>query len=271
MASRPEDTRSAAIPLVLAELRPLRQGSDLATFVFEARNGVEIPPFEAGQHAVLGLPGETGIQRGYYSIASPPEERKRLEFLVRRVSGRGTSGSLFSLGEGGEASLEEIGGDFTLKNSRRPHRAFVAGGTGLAPFLSMLRHLQAGGAEDPPASVSLWHGVRVSSDLACREEMEALEERAPFPFAYVPTVSRPEDDPEFDADRLSRGRVDELLAGILGVPGGGDPRGFQLAAGRTPKALRTLLPSGETDFFLCGPFGPAAIVSRFPPGGLGKA
>jgi len=271
MASRPEETRSPAIPLVLAERRPLPGNADLATFVFRARNGAEIPPFEAGQHAVLALPGDGEIQRGYYSIASAPEERDRLEFYLRRVSGRGTSGSLFSLGESGEAFLEEIGGDFTLKNSHRPHRAFVAGGSGLAPFLSMLRHLQAAGAEDPPASVSLWHGVRVSSELACRDELESLEERAPFPFAYVPTVSRPGDDPEFDADRLSRGRVDELLAGILGVPGGGDPRGFQLAAGRTPEALRTFLPSGETDFFICGPFGPAAILSRFPPGGLRKA
>ncbi|MFQ5749075.1 MAG: ferredoxin--NADP reductase [Planctomycetota bacterium] len=270
MASQPVETRSPAIPLVLAERRLLPRNSDLATFVFQARNGLEIPPFEAGQHAVLGLPGDEGIDRGYYSIASAPEERPRLEFFVRRVSGGGTSGSLFSLREGGEAFLEEIGGDFTLKHSRRTHLAFVAGGTGLAPFLSMLRHLQAATGSaggDRPASLSLWHGVRVSSDLGYREELEALQARAPFPFAYVPTVSRPGEDPEFDGARLSRGRVDELLAGILGVPGGGDPRGFQLAPGHSAEALQGLLPPGETDFFVCGPYGPAAIHSRFPPGG----
>jgi len=268
MASRPVPPRAPAIPLALAERHPLPGNSDLAVFVFQSGNGRPIPSFEAGQHAVLGLPGEGGVERGYYSIASAPEESGRLEFFVRRVSGGKVSANLFSLRDGEEAALVEIGGDFTLKRARRRNLAFVAGGTGLAPFVSMLRHLQAAGGEASlPQAVTLWHGVRCSSDLGYREELEALEERAPFPFAYVPSVSRPGQDPGFDGARLSRGRVDELLAGILGVPGGGDPRGFQLAPSHTSEALRALLPSGETDFFVCGPYGPAAVHSRFPPGG----
>lgn len=174
-----------------------------------APDGWELPDFEAGQYAALGLPGTaplcSDVKRDSdafsssdelikreYSIVSSPKEVGYLEFYLVLVPDGDLSPRLFCKREGGRIWLDEtIGGSFTP--SRAPddsNLVMVATGTGIAPYVSMLRTILT---QDEPRWISLLHGVRHSIDLGYREELMSME-RLCDRFSYFPIVSRPSDE-----------------------------------------------------------------------------
>src|SRR5262245_46215632 len=112
------------------------------------------PWFLPGQYVTIGT---GGIQRAY-SIASEPEERRWLEFYIRYARNPATESPLthvlWTLPVGARLHIgEKIAGRFTLERTVAAGDArsklLVAAGTGLAPFVSMVRH--AGRAGDAQA------------------------------------------------------------------------------------------------------------------------
>ena len=87
----------------------------------------------------------------------------------------------------------------------------VATGTGVAPLLSLARHLLA---HDYPHPVSLWWGLRLAEDICLTDELEALAE-AYDRFSYAITLSQP---PEGWTGL--RGRVSESVPPLLPTLGG---------------------------------------------------
>ena len=175
------------------------------------------PVFEPGQFTLLGLPpaaaaaaplpGRTRrLIRRAYSIASSPLERRHLEFYVALVEQGHLSPQLWTVPEGGRLWMDtRISGRFTLAGV--PGGAdllMVATGTGIAPFMSMLRTFHGSGRWRHAVLV---HGVRRSSDLAYRTELERLSGSSSA-FTYLPTVTR--DDPSSPWRGL-RGRVQQIL------------------------------------------------------------
>jgi ferredoxin--NADP+ reductase len=67
----------------------------------------------------------------------------------------------------------------------------IATGTGLAPYMSMLRTELASG---PPRRYAVLAGARHSTDLAYYAELSTMSRLSPR-LAYLPTVSRPEEEP----------------------------------------------------------------------------
>jgi ferredoxin--NADP+ reductase len=67
---------------------------------------------------------------------------------------------------------------------------YVSTGTGIAPFISMIRETRAQGL---PRKTVVVNGVSFADELGYRDELEALEEYGGYPLTYVPTVSRPDD------------------------------------------------------------------------------
>ncbi len=105
-----------------------------------------------------------------YSMANAPGEN-RLSFYVRLVLGGEFSTWLKEKAQAGDAiELEGPRGCFFLRTEDRP-RVFVAGGSGLAPFLSMLRHLYANGDKQ---KTTLIVGARTGRHLFAREEIAAM-------------------------------------------------------------------------------------------------
>ena len=161
--------------------------------------------FEPGQFVELGLLDATGrIERRAYSIASKPGA-PALEFLLRRVDDGSLSPRLFDLRPGAEllATTRPLG-KFTLADV--PPGAdvvMIATGTGLGPFLAMIR-------THPPGvrwrSLTLLHGVAFEAELAARAELEERARVDPS-FRYVPILSR-ERGARWSG---ARGRVQELL------------------------------------------------------------
>ncbi len=178
--------------------------------------------FQAGQYTVLGLRGAAGdpdkLIRRAYSIASSSRADEFLEFYLALVPSGELTPRLFELKAGDRLFLgPKPTGMFTLARvPRDKHVILVATGTGLAPYMSMLRsEIECGGAQ----KVVVLHGARYSWDLAYRPELLALA-RDCANISYVPVVSRGEDDPTWSGstgylqDVLFSGEVER----VSGVP-----------------------------------------------------
>jgi ferredoxin-NADP reductase len=141
--------------------------------------------FVPGQFlSVTAKIGEDDITRAY-SIVSPPDGN-RFALCANLVLDGYLSPFLFALNRGDEIDFKGPYGAFIL---RRPvsDSIFVATGTGIAPFRSMLMtHLGA----DPERSFTLIFGVRHEQGLLYHDELNALAVAHPN-FRYVPTLTRP--------------------------------------------------------------------------------
>ncbi len=145
----------------------------------------DVETFVPGQFFQLGLDLNGDRVRRSYSAASAPGEP--LEFYLTEVPGGVLTPSLFRLRQGQELWVERTPhGFFTLDYVPKTKRLWlVATGTGLGPYISMLRHARTW---EHAEEVVLVHGVRTLSELAYREELEGLTKSRPL--RYVPLVSR---------------------------------------------------------------------------------
>ncbi len=248
-----KDPRKKMIPGRLVGKTLVNGLDELAVFRVEALDG-EVPEFLAGQFTRLAWDYEGEVEMRTYSIQSEPEMRDVLEFyIVDTKFGLGTS-HLFGFEPGKEVWIAKPVGKFTFERHFAPHITLVGSGTGIAPYIGMVRHLIAEHAAGRPIpeSVSIWHGVRSSSELGFREELLELEKDAPFLFRYVPCVSRHHDEPDFETERVHRGRVNEILAKLLELKVSEDPRGIEFATGANIAELRTMVPEKDGLIMLCG-------------------
>jgi CDP-4-dehydro-6-deoxyglucose reductase len=164
----------------------------------------EIFRFEAGQYIDIML---SGGRRRSFSIASPPHDARLLELHVRRVAGGEFSERLFD--EDPQKSLLTIEGplgQFVYRPGVAP-MLLVGGGTGIAPLLSILRHVIENGID---RDISIYWGVRSERDLYMHAALENFAQRPmqgrPARLRYVPVLSEPS-----SAWQGSRGFVHEAV------------------------------------------------------------
>lgn len=155
--------------------------------------------FKPGQFMNLGLHLPAGFVSRSYSLASAPGQP--LEVLLARVGEGALTPALFELKAGDTLSLDPKPQGFFTFDYVPPHRELwlVATGTGLGPFLSMLR---SGAAFERAERVVLVHGTRGRSELAHRGELEALVQARAGSLRYVPVLSR-EAEPGLFQGRLT--------------------------------------------------------------------
>jgi ferredoxin/flavodoxin---NADP+ reductase len=167
-------------------------------------------PFEPGQYATLGLVGQDGpklIQRPM-SVSSSADDLDEYEFFIRLVDRGGFTPLLWERGVGDPINIKGPKGKFLLQDDGR-RALFVASGTGLAPFISMIDTLRdRGKAHD----IVLLHGVSYEHDLAWRDELSELEASDEFPLKYVATISRPGENPTWTG---CTGRVEAIVESQL--------------------------------------------------------
>lgn len=130
---------------------------------------------DSGQYYNLEIPG-TDIFRSY-SPANTANNRGELEFLIRIVDkGKFSSFLLHSAYIGQIMQVTGPLGVFGLKENGFTPRYFVAGGTGLAPILSMVRRMNEW--EEPQPCV-IYFGVNTEEEVFYREELQRLQDQMP--------------------------------------------------------------------------------------------
>jgi ferredoxin-NADP reductase len=148
----------------------VQETADAVTLVFDVPGW---PGHVAGQHVDVRLTAEDGYQaQRSYSIASGPED-ERLALTVERLDDGEVSPYLAGVvREGDEIELRgPIGGHFTWRVQDGGPLLLVAGGSGLVPLMSMLRHRAA---QDSDVDARLLVSARTLGDLLYREELGRL-------------------------------------------------------------------------------------------------
>ena len=174
--------------------------------------------FLPGQYVNVQIPDST-LTRAY-SFSSKPGSSV-VSFVVRNVPGGRMSEFLTKDAGAGQAiSFAGPCGSFYLRPGVRP-ALFLAGGTGIAPFLSMLDVLAASGTKHP---IRMVFGVTNDIDLVAIEQLDAIKKALPG-FEYRTCVAAPESEHQrkgyvtqhVDAEWLNGGDVDLYLCGPVAM------------------------------------------------------
>ncbi len=163
----------------------------LVTLTFEA----SIRPFKPGQFVNLGLDIDGARVRRSYSLSSAPDAP--LEVFLTEVPEGELTPTLAALAPSDRLFVEDQPqGFFTMEYVPTARDLWmIATGTGLGPFISMLR---ASVARERFDQIVVVHGVRRVEHLAYRDELEGMAG-----VRYVPTATR--------EDGVLRGRIPALI------------------------------------------------------------
>ena len=184
------------------------------TFDIQLDEGQPDIHFLAGQYVNVGLPNTTETRS--YSFSSKPGNRLT-SFVVRNVPNGKMSEFLSATAQAGDKmTFAGPFGSFYLRPVTRPV-LMLAGGTGIAPFMSMLQVLEEKGSDQ---SVRLVFGVTNDFDLVAIEKLNELQDKFSW-FEYRTVVANPESAHErkgyvtghIENDWLNNGDVDIYLCG----------------------------------------------------------
>lgn len=157
------------LPLHLTRIARIADG--IHEFEFRHPAGEDLPAFTPGAHIQVRVPN--GLIRKY-SLCNNPAERDRYVIAVKRESnGRGGSTHLIDAAKEGEDFLIAAPvNDFVLAPNAH-NFVFIAGGIGITPIMSMIRHLRTIDGKQ----FKLYYCTRSPETTAFREELSAPEFR----------------------------------------------------------------------------------------------
>ncbi len=169
--------------------------------------------FKAGHSMNVSLldPPETDAKgnRRTFSIVSAPAENELV--IATRMRDTAFKRVLRTMPEGAKVQLRGPAGDFTLDESGPRPAAFLAGGIGITPFVSMLRQAAIDRLQ---RKLYLFYSNRRPEDAAFLDELTALEERNPN-YRFIGTMT--DMDKSHRPWRGDRGYIDKsMLTRVLG-------------------------------------------------------
>ena len=163
--------------------------------------------FNAGQYLKLDVPasiaGQEDVSRAF-SLASNPADKNRADLIIRRVpDGLCTNWVFNDLAVSDSVSFAGPFGEFELSDTDR-EMVWVAGGSGLSPFVAMLHELDHQGATRP---VRMFFGAVAKRDLYLLDWLAEFESTHPW-FSFIPALSVPADGDDWDGET---GLITEVL------------------------------------------------------------
>jgi ferredoxin-NADP reductase len=193
----------------------VRRSPAVLSFVFRLP---EFIPFIAGQHVSVRLTAPDGYRaQRSYSIASAPKTTSHIELAIEKLDDGEVSPFFHEVVEvGDEIELSEpIGGHFIWRVEDGGPVLLIAGGSGIAPFVSMARQRALSGST---AQMLLLFSARTRHDLLFMEELDRLRGRGDG-FDMVATLTREEMPPAgVSKGRLDAGMIGASLTRLLGKP-----------------------------------------------------
>jgi len=223
-----------------------------------------LPPFQAGQYISVSC-DIGGVRTGRpYSLSSPPGHRGYYDITVKAVEDGFVSTFLLNSIRRGDA-LETSGPAGHFHHHPILHDrelVLLAGGSGITPFLSMIREALEGGLD---RTFWLFHGDRTTGEAIFREELLRLAARFPN-LRYIPVIENPgpgcSDACGYITANLIRREVGDTAGKTFFLCGPGEMYRFCI-----PELLSLEVPAGKIRREV---FGPPRSISRAPgwPGGV---
>ena len=147
---------------------------------------LECPPYKMNPEPVYRA----------YSVASDPQDNQAIELIVRLVpNGICTTWVFEFMAEGDPVKLNGPYGDFYIRNDDK-EMIFIAGGSGMAPFCSILPELKRQGDTRP---IQYFFGAVSRRDLFYVDKMKTYEDTLPD-FKFIPALSKPEENDQWDGE-----------------------------------------------------------------------
>lgn len=184
------------------------------TFRLAKTAGGPMPPFLAGQYINLHVRvGDITTSRAF-SISSSPAQRDHYDLTIRRLRGGRVSNHLIDTVKAGDrfTSGGPIGTFFHDPLYHGDDVVFLAGGSGVAPALSMIRDIVDNGLT---RRMTLVYGSRHDDDIIFRDELDALAERLPDLTVHH-VISDPGPDWTGARTPLDAKLIDELVGPLAG-------------------------------------------------------
>jgi len=188
--------------------------------LFSLQIQADIAPFMAGQHTNLALDVDGARVAQPYSILSGPGEQPLEFFFYTQLEGD-LSRALSRKLQGDTVWVQhQPAGTLTLSGITQPGKTLclMATGTGVSPFISMLRTDQPWQLFD---HVALVYAARIWDDFQYRELFASLQQRYPDRFTVLPFISREQCTGAIQGhipDKLRSGEL-ELALGLQLDPG----------------------------------------------------
>ncbi len=165
-------------------------------FFIEVENTTDFQ-FEPGQFLTLDLPIHEQKNKRWrsYSIASNPNGTNIVELVIVLLEGGAGTTYLFNeISVGSQLTFRGALGKFTLPETIDTDIYFICTGTGIAPFRSMLKHIQLHNLAHQ--NLYLVFGCRKIEDCLYQDEFLELQQSLSS-FTYLPCLSREENLPAF--------------------------------------------------------------------------
>ncbi len=223
----------ATVPYRRADVSPVSERrakingfARVSASVWEVRYRLQFPlPFLPGQFIEVSFPGLDGPRR--FSMANAPPVKEQI-LHIRDIPGGGMSTYLNQRAKADDPfTVRGPFGVFYLRATAKP-KLFVAGGTGLAPIMSMLRSIDR--ASPPPLAVVA--GFATPGDAYGIEELGVIATE--LPLEIVLTADK--------ADASWTGLIANAVASL--------------------QAVRMVALAPGTEAYLCGPPGMVAAARQ---------
>ena len=210
--------------------RIVQESSLIRSFYLEPADDGGLPSFQAGQFLPIKLeqPDAEGPLTRTYTLSSAPEDDHFRISVKREVHGTVSRLLHDRLKEGDVIEALAPRGQFTIDTAEQRPVVMIAGGIGVTPMVSMLRHLLVEGLRTRHLRpVWFLYSARTAAERAFFEELQQLAAAPPQVHARF----------------------------VLTAPAANSRKGRDYhAAGRlTVETLKALLPFDDYDFYVCGP------------------
>lgn len=228
-----EEAGPERLPWRIAEVREVVvETPRVRTFVLDVPGW---PGHRPGQHVEVRLTGEDGLQaQRTYSIASEPEAPQVALTVERIEEGEVSPYLVGDVRPGDRFELRgPIGGYFVWTVAQGGPLFLVAGGSGVVPLMSMLRHRAAAGSALP---ATLLFSSRSAEEVIYRDEMERMAAASGGP-RIVHTLTRAQPDGWSGGRR----RIDRAMLSETGFAPSAHPWNFICGPTSLVEAVATLL------------------------------
>lgn len=176
---------------------------DIAHIVLSGNESQAGFGFHSGQYIEIARVGDD--QWRAFSMANAPAAKGDIELLVKQIPGGVFSAYLKDSAAVGDAlKIRGPFGQFGISETQAP-MIMIAGGSGMAPILSMLRELAA---EKSSREISFFYGARTPSDLFWLDELKSLGDSLEN-FTFIPALSDPDAGGDWEGER---GLITDVVA-----------------------------------------------------------